>query len=89
VDCKDREARAVLAFLIPIFYLEKPMRITSTWTRMILGAFRRKREVYWVLLMHELLVKLVKALPKAKDAPLSSYLVHLYITLNCLERKRE
>ncbi len=32
----------------------------------------------WALLMHELVVKLVKALPKAKDTPLSSYLAHLY-----------
>jgi hypothetical protein len=77
-DCKDPKARAVLAYLIPIFYPEKPMRITSTWASTILGAFRRKREVDWALLMHELVVKLVKALPKAKGTPLSSYLAHLY-----------
>jgi hypothetical protein len=84
-DCKDPEARAVLAFLILIFCPEKPTRITSTWASTILGAFRRKREVDWALLMHELVVKLVKALPKARGTPLSSYLAHLY---HHLERKR-
>jgi hypothetical protein len=77
-DCKDAEARTVLAFLIPIFYPEKPTRVTNTWASTILGAFRMKRRVDWALLMHELVSKLVKALPKAKSTPLSSYLAHLY-----------
>ena len=29
-DCKDDRARAVLSFVIPIFYPEKPTRITAT-----------------------------------------------------------
>jgi hypothetical protein len=77
-DCKDPEARAVLGFLIPIFYPEKPTRVTITWASTILGALRQKREVDWVMLMQELVRKMVKALPKAKSTPISSYLAHLY-----------
>jgi hypothetical protein len=77
-DCKDHHARAVLAFLIPIFYPEKPTRITITWANTIFGSFRGEREVDWAGLMHELVQKLLKALPKAKSTPLSSYLTHLY-----------
>ena len=77
-DCKDARARAVLAFLIPVFYPEKPTRVTVTWANTLLGSFQGKREVDWGLLMHDLVVKLLKTLPKAKSTPLSSYLVHLY-----------
>lgn len=44
-DCIDDKARAVLSFLIPIFYPEKPTRVTGTWASTILGSFRMKREV--------------------------------------------
>ena len=77
-DCKDPRARAVLAFLIPIFYPEKPTRITVTWANTIFGSFEGKRAVDWGLLMSELITKLLKSLPRAKSTPLSSYLAHLY-----------
>lgn len=38
-DCKDSRAQAVLAFLIPIFYPEKPTRVTVTWANTILSYF--------------------------------------------------
>jgi hypothetical protein len=77
-DCKDRRARAVLAFLIPVFYPEKPTRVTITWANTIFGSFQGKREVDWSLLMSQLISKLLKSLPKVKSTPLSSYLAHLY-----------
>ena len=77
-DCKDGRARAVLGFLIPVFYPEKPTRVTVTWANTIFGSFQGKREVDWSWLMSELIVKLLKSLPRAKSTPLSSYLAHLY-----------
>ena len=78
VDCKDHRARAVLAFLIPVFHPDKPSRITATWTNTILGSFRDARAVDWGQLLAELISKLVKSLPKSKETPWSSYLAHLY-----------
>ena len=77
-DCRDSRARAVLAFLIPVFYPEKPTRVTVTWANTIFGSFQGKREADWSQLMSELISKLLKSLPKAKSTPLSSYLAHLY-----------
>ena len=77
-DCRDKRVRAVLAFLLPIFYPEKPHPLTITWANTIVGSFQRKREVDWGLLLNDVISKLLKALPKAKSTPLSSYLTHLY-----------
>ena len=78
VDCKDPRARAVLAFLIPVFCPEKSTRVTVTWANTIFGSFQGKRAVDWILLMTELVSKLLKSLPRAKSTLLSSYLAHLY-----------
>ena len=77
-DCKDKRARAVIAFLHPIFYPEKPHRHTITWANPIIGSFQGKREVDWGLLLNDVISKLLMAMPKAKSTPLSSYLAHLY-----------
>ena len=83
-DCRDKRVRAVLAFLLPIFYPEKPHRLTITWANTIVGSFQGKREVQWGLLLNDVISKLLKALPKAKITPLSSYLPHLYRHKNLL-----
>ena len=77
-DCKDPRARAVLAFLIPVFYPEKPTRVTVTWANTIFSSFKDKWAINCGLLMSELISKLLKSLPRAKNTPLSSYLAHLY-----------
>ena len=44
-DIKDKCARAIIAFLLPIFYPEKPHRLTITWANTIISSFQGKREV--------------------------------------------
>ena len=44
-DCNDKRAKAVIAFLFPIFYPEKPHRLKITWANTIVGSFQGKREV--------------------------------------------
>lgn len=77
-DCLDPRVRNVFAFLIPIFYPERPGRITNTWANTICGSLQGKRAVDWSLLMQDTVSKMVKALPKTRISSLSSYLAHLY-----------
>ena len=47
VDCEDSRAKRVLEFLIPIFYPEKPTRVTVTVGSTIFGALLGERKVDW------------------------------------------
>jgi hypothetical protein len=46
-DCTDPWHRRVLAFLVPILYLEKPNRIIVTMGNTIFGALNGGRKVNW------------------------------------------
>ena len=47
VDCEDPRERKVLEFIVPILYLEKPIRITVTLFNTIFGMLSGVRQVSW------------------------------------------
>jgi hypothetical protein len=57
-DCTDARHRHVLAFLVPILYLEKPNRITVTMGNTIFGALNGGRKVNWARIIANLVVQL-------------------------------
>ena len=45
LDCKEPRARIVLEFLVPLLYLEKPIRVIITVGNTIFEALSRERPV--------------------------------------------
>ena len=78
-ECTDSRARWVLEFLVPILYLEKPVRVTITVGNTIFGAYTREREVDWALVIRDVVRRLVTGVDKSKPTPICPYLLHLYI----------
>ena len=77
-DCKDLRAKRVLEFLIPIFYPEKPVRITVTIGNTIFGAYTGEREVDWALVIRNTVKRLLAGIEKSKPTPICPYVLHLF-----------
>jgi hypothetical protein len=77
-DCTDLRHRRVLAFLVPILYLEKPNRITVTMGNTIFGALNGGRKVNWARIITNLVVQLAARVGKSRASPLCPFLYHLY-----------
>ena len=78
-DCKDDRARAVLQFLIPIVYPEKPNRVTKMMGNTILGAFTGDRPVSWGHIFERLVDRLVRTLRETSHpTAMTNFLAHLY-----------
>ena len=69
----------MLAFLIPILYMEKPTRVTVTVCNTIFGALLGERKVDWGIVLQAVVAKLVEGTQKLKATPIGSYLFHLYM----------
>ena len=69
----------MLEFLIPIFYPEKPTRVTVTVGNTIFGALLGERKVDWGILLQAVVAKLVEGTRKLKATPIGPYLFHLYM----------
>lgn len=83
-DCIDPREKRVLEFVVPIFYPEKPGRVTKEIGNTIFGALSREYKVSWGQVIHELVDKLVFVLSKRKPTPVSPFLYHLYRKFDCL-----
>jgi hypothetical protein len=77
-DCTDVRHRRVLAFLVPILYLEKPNRVTVTMGNTIFGALNGGRKVNWARIISNLVVQLVARVGKSRAFPICPFLYHLY-----------
>jgi hypothetical protein len=77
-DCTGPRHRRVLAFLIPIVYLEKPNRITVTWGNTIFGALNGGRKVNWARIITNLIIQLAARIGKSRASPICPILYHLY-----------
>ena len=88
-DCIDPRERRVLEFVVPIFYPEKPGRVTKEIGNTIFGALSGEYQVSWGQVIHELVDKLVSVLHKRKPTPVSPYLFHLYHKNGCLRKEEE
>ena len=78
-ECKDPRARQILEFIAPIFYPEKPVRVTVMVGNTIFGAYTGEREVDWALMIRDTVKRLLTGIGKSKSMPICSYLLHLYI----------
>jgi hypothetical protein len=76
-DCTDARHRRVLAFLVPIFYPEKPNRITVTMGNTIFGALNRERKVNWARIITNLVIQLAARVGKSRASPICPFLYHL------------
>jgi hypothetical protein len=65
-DCTDPRHRRLLAFLVPILYLEKPNRITVTMDNTIFGALNGGRKVNWARIIANLVVQLAAWVGKSR-----------------------
>jgi hypothetical protein len=77
-DCMDLRHRRVLAFLVPILYLEKSNRIMFTMGNTIFGALNGGRKVNWARIITNLVVQLAARVGKSRASPLCPFLYHLY-----------
>ena len=76
----------MLEFVVPILYHEKPTRVIVTVGNTIFGAYMRKREVDWALVIRDTVrrlltgvSRLLTGVSKSKPTPICPYLLHLYI----------
>ena len=90
-DLKDPDARIVIMFLNPIFYLEKPKRFMSKWASIFLGVMRGTCTVGYAKLMTELVQRLVSELWKGKKtgSRLLVYISHLYSKYQVLHKHEQ
>ena len=86
-DCIDPRERRVLEFVVPIFYPEKPGRVTKEIGNTIFGSLSGEYKVSWGQVIHELVGKLVLMLNKRKPTPISPFLFHLYRKFDCLRKE--
>lgn len=77
-DCTLEREKRVLEFIVPIFYPEKPNRVTITLRNTIFGSLSGERLVDWVKVILEVVGKLVGGVGKQKRSPISPFLYHLY-----------
>jgi hypothetical protein len=77
-DCTDAWHRRVLAFLVPILYLEKPNRITVTMGNTIFGALNGGRKVNWARIIANLVIQLAARVGKSRASTIYHFLYHLY-----------
>ena len=85
--CKDSRARRMLEFVIPIFYPEKPSRVTVMVGNTMFGVYMGKRKVDWALVMRDMVRRLLTRIGKSKPTPIYSYLLHLYIAYDTIQLK--
>jgi hypothetical protein len=88
-DCKDPRHRRLLAFLVPIVYLEKPNRITVTWGSTIFGALNGGRKVNWARVITTLVIQLAARVGKSRAIPIYPFLYHLYERKELLKPEEE
>jgi hypothetical protein len=88
-DCTDARHRRVLAFLVPILYLEKPNRITVTMGNTIFGALNGGRKVNWAQIIANLVIQLVARVGKSRASPICPFLYHLYERKELLKPEEE
>ena len=69
----------MLEFFIPIFYPEKPTRVTVTVGNTIFGALLGEQKMDWGILLQAVVAKLVDGVQKFKVTPIGPYLFHLYV----------
>ena len=87
-DCKDPRARRLLEFLVPIFYLEKLMRVTVTIGNTNFGAYIGEREdgpIDWALMMRNMVKRLLAGIGKSKPTPICPYLLYLYVAHDAIQ----
>ncbi|CAM6093827.1 unnamed protein product [Calypogeia fissa] len=56
-QCKDEDVRRVLEFLVPIFHLEKPKRVTVRLGSTIVASFRNGEKINWASMIMEVMQK--------------------------------
>ena len=78
VDCKEPRAKRVLEFPVPLLYLEKPTRITSTVGNTIFKALSGERLVDWGVVVKDLVQRLLSGMGRSKATPICPYVFHLY-----------
>jgi hypothetical protein len=88
-DCKDPWHKRLLAFFVPIVYLEKPNRITVTWGNTIFGALNGGRKVNWARVITTLVVQLATRVGKSRATPICPFLYHLYERKELLKPEEE
>ena len=71
-------AKKVLEFLVPILYLEKPIKVTITIVNTIIRALTGERKVDSALLIRNVIHKLISKVKKSKSPPICPYMFHLY-----------
>ena len=86
-ECKDPRARRMLEFVIPIFYPEKPTRVTVMVGNMVFGAYTGERDVNWALLMRAMVRRLLTGIGKSKPTPICPYLLYIYIVHEVVQPK--
>ena len=88
-DCKDERKRKILAFLVPIFSLEKPYNIIFTLTTTLLLAYSEKKVVNWRSIIGELVHKLTTNTKRGQLSYIGPFLYHMYAYGNLLTDKVE
>ena len=88
-ECTDPRARIVLAFLVPIVHPEKPHRMTVRMANTLLGAYTKKRDVDWGVVIRDLVQRLVAGIGKTRPTPICPFIYHLYRNAELLTKAEE
>jgi hypothetical protein len=88
-ECTDPRHTRVLAFLVPILYLEKPNRITVTMGNTIFGALNGGRKANKARIITNLVIQLAARVGKSCASPICSFLYHLYERKELLKPEEE
>jgi hypothetical protein len=76
-QCTDPTFRAVLAFLNPLLYPQKPQKVPVQIASTIAAYLFHSRKTNWASVFHEVIIKQVVGKQKTPTS-VSCYLVHLY-----------
>ena len=77
-ECKEARARRVLEFLVPLMYLEKPMRVTIMVGNTIFRALFEERPLDWGKVVKDIVQRLFSGMGKSKATPICPYVFHMY-----------
>jgi len=88
-DCKNEREMRMLAFLVPIFSLEKPYKITFTLATILLIAYSEKKVVDWKNIIGKLVYKLATNTKRVQPSHIGHFLFHLHVHGNLLTDEEE
>ncbi|CAM6098715.1 unnamed protein product [Calypogeia fissa] len=83
-QCSDQDLYRVMAFLLPLLYPEKSMRVTVSVGGTIIASYIGQKVISWPKILEDVISKQVMGLTLKTPTSLACYLCHLYFAMNVM-----